>query len=116
MKNVIWRWELDQVQSLSLVFMLMKMALAKSRIFGTTPQASACLAQELLHAAELHVLDAGAARELAFPQRELEVVVGLDHGQGALSEFAKFLLTRIVKREWKLELQLPCCQGVPCKV
>ena len=99
------------------MFMLMKMALAKSRIFGTTPQASACLAQELLYAAKSHVLDAGAVRELACSQCELEVVVGLDHGQeGALSEFAKFLLTQIAKGEWKLELQLPCCQGVPCKV
>ena len=77
---------------------------------------STSVAQELLYAVESHVLDAGATRELAFPQRELEVVVGLDHGQGALSGFARFLLTPKELRKEKGNLSYGCPVVKVCHV
>jgi hypothetical protein len=54
------------------------------------------ICEELTYATESHMLESTEPtnpRIAVFPQRELQVVVGLDHGQGALSRFAKFLLT-----------------------
>ena len=77
---------------------------------------SKSVAQELLYAAESHVLDAGAMHKLAFPQRELEVVVSLNHGQGALSGFAKFLLPPKELRKEKGNVSYSCPVAKVCHV
>jgi hypothetical protein len=78
------------------------------------------LSEELQYAVESDVMNiASRSEEIElplYPHGTIDVIVGLDHGQGALSDFAKFLLTSPSLRKEKENLSYGCPIAKICRI
>ena len=78
------------------------------------------LSEELQYAVESDVINiASSSKEIElplYPHGTIDVIVGLDHGQGALSGFAKFLLTSPSLRKEKENLSYGCPIAKICHI